>query len=53
MGGLLLILAAVAAVVVMVAVILMSLRACLLLSRVWDVPIPCVDIVSKFRASVL
>jgi hypothetical protein len=32
MGGLLLALAAMAAVVVMVAVILMSLRACLLLS---------------------
>jgi hypothetical protein len=51
-GGLLLALAAMAAVVVMVAVILMSLRACLLLSRVWDVPIPRINIVSKFRANV-
>jgi hypothetical protein len=47
-GGLLLALAVVAA----VAVMMMSPRACLLLSQVWDVPIPLVDIVSKFRVSV-
>jgi hypothetical protein len=47
-GGLLLTLAAVAA----VAVMMMSPKVCLLLSRVWDVPIPLVDIVSKFRVNV-
>jgi hypothetical protein len=39
-------------VVALAAGIMMSPRACLLLSRVWDVPIPRVDIVSKFRVSV-
>jgi hypothetical protein len=48
MGGLLLALAVVA----VVAVMMMSPKACLLLSRVWDVPIPLVDIVSKFKVSV-
>jgi hypothetical protein len=52
-GGLLLALAAVEVVVVALAVgMMMSPRACLLLSRVWDVPIPLVIIVSKFRVSV-
>jgi hypothetical protein len=49
-GELLLTLAAVE--VVVVAGMMMSPRACLLLSRVWDVPIPRVNIVSKFRVSV-
>jgi hypothetical protein len=48
-GGLLLALVAVAAVVV---VMMMSLRVCLLLSRVWDAPIPHFVIVSRFGVSV-
>jgi hypothetical protein len=53
MGGLLHALAAVEVVVAALAAgMMMSPRACLLLSRVWDVPIPHVDIVSKFRVSV-
>jgi hypothetical protein len=49
--GLLIALVAVAAVEVVV-VMMMSPRACLLLSRVWDAPIPRVVIVSRFRVSV-
>jgi hypothetical protein len=49
--GLLVALVAVAAVEVVV-VMMMSPRACLLLSRVWDAPIPRVVIVSRFRVSV-
>jgi hypothetical protein len=52
-GGLLLALAAMEVVVAALATgMMMSPRACLLLSQVWDVPIPRVDIVSKFRVSV-
>jgi hypothetical protein len=52
-GGLLLTLAAMEVVVAALAVgMMMSPKACLLLSRVWDVPIPRVVIVSKFRVSV-
>jgi hypothetical protein len=52
-GGLLFALAAMEVVVVVLAVgMMMSPRACLLLSLVWDVPIPHVVIVSKFRVSV-
>jgi hypothetical protein len=52
-GGLLLALAAVEVLVVaMVVEMMMSPRACLLLSRVWDVRIPRVIIVSRFRVSV-
>jgi amino acid transporter len=51
-GGLLLALVAVEVLVVaLVAVMLMSPRVCLLLSRVWDAPIPRVVIVSRFRVS--
>jgi hypothetical protein len=49
-GGLLIALVAVAA--VEVVVVMMSSRACLLLSRVWDASIPRVIIVSRFRVSV-
>jgi hypothetical protein len=48
--GLLIALVAVAA--VEVVVVMMIPRACLLLSRVWDAPIPRVVIVSRFRVSV-
>jgi hypothetical protein len=52
-GGLLLALAAVEVVVAALAAgMMMSPRACLLLSQVWDVPIPRVNIVSKLRVSV-
>jgi hypothetical protein len=40
------------AVVEVVVVMMMSLRACLLLSRVWDALIPRFVIVSRFRVSV-
>jgi hypothetical protein len=39
-------------VVALAAGMMMSPWACLLLSRVWDIPIPRVDIVSKFRVNV-
>jgi hypothetical protein len=54
-GGLLvalLVVVAVEVVVEVVVVMMMSHRACLLLSRVWDAPIPHVIIVSRFRVSV-
>jgi hypothetical protein len=52
-GGLLLALAAMEVVVVALAAgMMMRPRAFLLLSRVWDVPMPHVVIVSKFRVNV-